>query len=102
MHGALDGSIKKSKANKQKASNTEEDWSFADLKPSQTLWGPHGYHRYPAKFIPQLVRRIIESYSTVNSLVGDPFLGSATTGIAAPPTGRAFGGVDINAVAPLI
>ncbi len=30
------------------------DWSFARLKRSETLWGPHGYHRYPAKFIPQL------------------------------------------------
>ena len=40
-----------------------EDWTFAYLKPGETLWGPHGYHRYPAKFIPQLVHRIIESYS---------------------------------------
>ena len=34
-----------------------EDWSFAHLKREETLWGPHGYHRYPAKFIPQLVHR---------------------------------------------
>lgn len=79
-----------------------EDWSFASLKPSQTLWGPHGYHRYPAKFIPQLARRIIENYSTPDSLVGDPFLGSATTGIEAIRAGRAFWGADINPVALLI
>ena len=83
-------------------SQIEDDWSFASLKPSQTLWGPHGYHRYPAKFIPQLVRRIIENYSTLDSLVGDPFLGSATTGIEAIRTGRAFWGADINPVALLI
>ena len=36
-----------------------DDWTFAHLKREETLWGPHGYHRYPAKFIPQLVHRII-------------------------------------------
>lgn len=80
----------------------QEDWSFADLKPSQTLWGPHGYHRYPAKFIPQLVRRILDSYSVPEALVGDPFLGSATTGIEALRSGRRFWGADINPVALLI
>jgi DNA modification methylase len=102
MPGASDASAKQNRASKRKESNTKEDWSFANLKPSQTLWGPHGYHRYPAKFIPQLVRRLIESYSTANSLVGDPFLGSATTGIEALRTGRAFWGADINPVALLI
>ena len=52
-----------------------EDWTFAHLKREETLWGPHGYHRYPAKFIPQLVHRIIDAYSSPNELVGDPFLG---------------------------
>lgn len=80
----------------------EMDWSFADLKRVETLWGPHGYHRYPAKFIPQLVRRIIQSYSRPGSLVGDPFLGSATTGIEALRSGRHFWGADINPVACLI
>jgi DNA modification methylase len=79
-----------------------EDWSFAHLRRAETLWGPHGYHRYPAKFIPQLVRRVIECYSTTGSLVGDPFLGSATTGIEALRTGRRFWGSEINPVALLI
>ncbi|MEN3336154.1 MAG: hypothetical protein V7641_5519 [Blastocatellia bacterium] len=102
MPDVSDTSVKNGQANKWKEPNKEVDWSFANLKPSQTLWGPHGYHRYPAKFIPQLVRRLIESYSTANSLVGDPFLGSATTGIEALRTGRAFWGADINPVALLI
>lgn len=58
----------------------EQDWSFAHLKRSETLWGPHGYHRYPAKFIPQLVRRIIELYSEPGDQVGDLFVGSGTCG----------------------
>lgn len=79
-----------------------EDWSFAHLKRVETLWGPHGYHRYPAKFIPQLVHRIIETYSVPGDLVGDPFLGSATTGIEALRLGRRFWGSDINQVALVI
>lgn len=78
------------------------DWSFGRLKRSETLWGPHGYHRYPAKFIPQLVRRIIETYSSPGSLVGDPFLGSGTTGIEALRAGRRFCGSDISPVALII
>lgn len=79
-----------------------EDWTFAHLKRAETLWGPHGYHRYPAKFIPQLVHRIIEVYSVPGDLVGDPFLGSATTGIEALRMGRRFWGSDISQVALLI
>src|ERR1700754_4664050 len=80
----------------------EGDWSFSELKPSETLWGPHGYHRYPAKFIPQLVRRVINEYSKPGSIVVDPFVGSATTGIEALRSGRRFWGGDINPVAVLI
>src|SRR5207245_10356342 len=78
------------------------DWSFASLKPSKTSWGPHGYHRYPAKFIPQLVRRLIDSYSFPGDLVGDTFVGSATTAIEALRSGRRFWGSDINPVALII
>ncbi|MFL6215822.1 MAG: DNA methyltransferase [Blastocatellia bacterium] len=104
MPGVSDTAVKIGQTNRRKKTckREEADWSFANLKPSQTLWGPHGYHRYPAKFIPQLVRRLIEGYSTANSLVGDPFLGSATTGIEALRSGRAFWGADINPVALLI
>ncbi len=79
-----------------------EDWTFAHLRRVETLWGPHGYHRYPAKFIPQLVSRLIELYSAPGDLVGDPFLGSATTGIEALRMGRRFWGSDISQVALLI
>lgn len=80
----------------------QEDWSFAALTRSQTHWGPHGYHRYPAKFIPQLVRRIIDQYSQTDDLVADPFLGSATTGVEALRAGRRFNGSDISPVAVAI
>lgn len=80
----------------------DDDWSFASLKPGKTSWGPHGYHRYPAKFIPQLVRRLIDAYSLPGDLVGDTFVGSATTAIEALRSGRRFCGSDINPVALVI
>ena len=73
-----------------------EDWTFAYLRRVETLWGPHGYHRYPAKFIPQLVSRLLERYSAPGYLIGDPFLGSATTGIEALRLNRHFMGSDIS------
>src|SRR5438128_5127410 len=87
---------------REKERKLTEDWSFAHLKRVETLWGPHGYHRYPAKFIPQLVCRLIETYSDPGDLVGDPFLGSGTTGIEALRLGRRFWGSDISQVALLI
>lgn len=42
----------------------EPSWSFRGLSPSQTNYGTHGYHRYPAKFIPQLAARLILSSNT--------------------------------------
>lgn len=79
-----------------------DDWTFAHLRRVETLWGPHGYHRFPAKFIPQLVNRLIELYSAPGDLVGDPFLGSATTGVEALRLGRHFWGSDISRVALFI
>ncbi|MGC8814575.1 MAG: hypothetical protein ACP5QL_09270, partial [Dictyoglomus sp.] len=40
----------------------DEEWSFTEYKPSDTGKWTHGYHRYPAKFIPQLVERLIDEY----------------------------------------
>ena len=42
---------------------TDPEWAFAHLTQAQTSYATHGYHRYPAKFIPQLAARLIEDYS---------------------------------------
>lgn len=39
----------------------------------------HGLHQYPARFIPQLVRKILRTFTTENSSVLDIFSGSGTT-----------------------
>ena len=80
----------------------DESWTYADLTPKDTTYLTHSYHRYPAKFIPQLVRRIIKEYSNEGELIYDPFVGCGTTLLEALLIQRRALGVDINPVAYLI
>ena len=81
----------------------DEDWSFEYLKPSDTSKLTHGYHRYPAKFIPQLVEKLLDEYITgKNAHINDPFMGSGTTIAAAISRGFRASGTDINKIAYLI
>lgn len=78
------------------------NWSFSDKTRKDTAYITHGYHRYPAKFIPQIVSRLVEKYTTKNALVVDPFGGCGTTLVESKVLGRRSIGVDINPVAVLI
>lgn len=80
----------------------DESWTFGNLSRKDTSYASHGYHRYPAKFIPQLARRCIEEYTKKDDIVCDPFMGCGTTLIEALVSGRKAVGVDINPVAWLI
>ncbi len=80
----------------------DPSWSFADCTRTQTRYITHGYHTYPAKFIPQLAARLIREYSSEGDIVVDPFMGSGTTIVEAMVNGRIGVGVDINPVAHLI
>jgi DNA modification methylase len=84
------------------SSEVDESWSFKDASRTETSYLSHGYHRYPAKFIPQLAARIIKENSQAGDLVCDPFMGSATTLVEAIVNGRRAYGTDINPVAVLI
>lgn len=77
-------------------------WAFADVTTASAQYLTHGYHRYPAKFIPQLVSRLIEEYSEPNNIVCDPFGGCGTTLVEAKLSGRISFGFDINPLAVLI
>ncbi len=80
-----------------------EDWSFRDAGRSQTTAFTHDYHRYPAKFIPQIVRKLIEDYAPDTAqIVCDPFGGCGTTLVEAKLLGHPSIGFDINPVAKLI
>jgi len=77
-------------------------WSFSDKTRKDTAYITHGYHRYPAKFIPQIVSRLAEKYTKEGDLVVDPFGGCGTTLVESKVMGRPSIGVDINPVAVLI
>ena len=68
----------------------------------QVSYATHGIHRYPAKFIPQIPRFCMESYSKVGDTILDPFVGSGTTLLEAYISGRDSMGIDIHPLARLI
>lgn len=75
-------------------------WSFEESR-SIDFW-THGYHRYPAKFIPQIVKKLLEKYTVAGDKVADVFAGCGTTLVECKIHGRTSIGVDINPVAQLI
>jgi len=77
-------------------------WSFSDKTRKDTAYISHGYHRYPAKFIPQIVSRLASKYTNEGDLIVDPFGGCGTTLVESKIMGRPSVGVDINPVAVLI
>jgi len=81
----------------------QNEWSFAECKPSQTGKWSHDYHRYPAKFIPQLVEKLLDEYVlNRDAHINDPFMGSGTTIATAISRGFFASGTDINHIAYLI
>lgn len=81
----------------------DKTWSFTNCKPSDTAKWTHGYHRYPAKFIPQLVERLMDDYLANGSAsVNDPFMGCGTTIVSAVSRGFQASGTDINKIAYLV
>jgi len=80
----------------------EPSWAFADKTRKDTAYATHGYHRYPAKFIPQIVSRLAEKYTEQGDLIVDPFGGCGTTLVESKVMGRPSIAVDINPVAVLI
>ncbi|MCG2724926.1 MAG: site-specific DNA-methyltransferase [Elusimicrobia bacterium] len=77
-------------------------WAFADKTRKDTAYITHGYHRYPAKFIPQVVSRLVVKYTKEGDLVVDPFGGCGTTLVESKVMCRPSIGVDINPVAVLM
>jgi DNA modification methylase len=76
------------------------DWDFADV-PTEN--GVHTIHPYPAKFIPQIPRQLMELFPPKsNSVVLDPFCGSGTTLLEAISAGLDAWGIDLNPLACLI
>lgn len=67
------------------ASDEIELVSFRELVPeiNDTGYLTHAIYAYPAKFIPQIVRYAINTYTKEGDWIVDPFAGSGTVGVEA-------------------
>ncbi|MBI5391270.1 DNA methyltransferase [Candidatus Woesearchaeota archaeon] len=75
-----------------------------DFKTAYTKYSNHGLHTYPAMMIPQIARRLIETYGKHATVILDPFMGSGTALLEAKlhPNFKKAYGIDINPLALLI
>ena len=73
------------------------DWDFVRASRGKSI------HPYPAKFIPEIPRNLIDIYHPGDSsIVLDPFCGSGTTLVEANRKGLDAWGIDLNPLACLI
>lgn len=78
---------------------TDRDWDFRD---ADTSYLTHALHPYPAKFIPQIPRTLIQELTVPGDTVADIFCGSGTTLVEALLLRRHAVGLDANPLACLI
>lgn len=76
-----------------------EEWDF---KTYHTKTYTHGFHNYPAMFIPQVARKLILAFSEEGNLVCDIFCGSGTTLVESSLLNRNSIGIEFNPLAVLI
>lgn len=77
-----------------------DSWDFATANTKEYT---HCFHAYPAMMIPQIARKLVEDYKTMDTeLIFDPYCGSGTTLVEAKLKGIASVGTDLNPMARLI
>ncbi len=74
------------------------DYSW-DFERVNTKPYTHGFHTYPAMFIPHVARRLLLTYSKKGETVCDIFCGSGTALIESRLLGRNSYGIDLNPLA---
>ena len=89
--------IEKSPEIKKRRIDYSWDFRGEDTKPYT-----HGLHNYPAMFIPQVARRIIQNCSQIGDTICDIFCGSGTALIESRLLGRNAYGIELNPLAVLI
>ncbi len=65
---------------------------------TSTTYATHGLYMYPAKFIPQVVRYVINKYTKPGDWLFDPFAGYGTVAIESTITGRNCVLWDLNPI----
>ena len=81
------------------AALAETDWDF---RGASTGGATHGFHPYPARFIPQIPAALIRAFTRPGEVVYDPFVGGGTTCVEANLSGRDALGGDVNGLAVLV
>lgn len=74
------------------------DYSW-DYQGEKTKSYTHGLHTYPAMFIPQVARRLLQNYSNEGDLICDIFCGSGTALVESRLLNRNAYGIDLNPLA---
>jgi SOS regulatory protein LexA len=74
------------------------DYSW-DYRGEKTKSYTHGIHTYPAMFIPQVGRRLLETYSKEGDTICDIFCGSGSALVESRLIGRNAYGIDLNPLA---
>lgn len=74
------------------------DYSW-DFRGERTKSYTHGIHAYPAMFIPQVARRLLETYSEKDDTICDIFCGSGSALVESKLLGRNAYGIDLNPLA---
>ena len=74
------------------------DYSW-DYSGEKTKSFTHGLHTYPAMFIPQVARRLLQKYSKKGDTICDIFCGSGTALVESKVLSRNAYGIDLNPLA---
>lgn len=72
---------------------TDYTWDYRGVNTKPYT---HIFHQYPAMFIPQVARRLIQNYSKKGDTICDIFCGSGTALVEGRLLGRICIGIDLN------
>jgi site-specific DNA-methyltransferase (cytosine-N4-specific) len=72
------------------------DWNFADADTQELT---HGLCYYPARMVPQIAARLLDTYCQKPGVIVDPFAGSGTTLLESLLRKHRVVGIDVNPVA---
>ncbi|MBU3943014.1 transcriptional repressor LexA, partial [Patescibacteria group bacterium] len=93
---SFEGQIKDIKFNNKLSRRVDYSWDFNGAKTKPYT---HGFHTYPAMFIPQVARRLLLTYTKKGDSICDIFCGSGTALIESRLLGRNSYGIDLNPLA---